>query len=47
MCVVTKMTEPQAKVVLRLSVGGAKPGTKPIAFENRMKNAHVPISGRK
>ena len=34
-------------MVLRLSVGGAKPGISPSAFEKKMKKAQVPISGRK
>ena len=43
----TKITTAQASVTFRLLVGGRKPGTRPKKFEPRMKNAQVPIHGRK
>jgi len=38
-----KTIDPHANVTLKFSVGGMKPGTRPMRFENKMKNASEPM----
>ncbi len=45
--VTKKITIAIANVVLRLSVGGRKPGISPSALENQITSAQAPINGRK
>jgi len=43
---IRKIITPKAKVVLRETVGGEKPGTIPRRFKNKIKTNDPPRSGK-